>query len=62
MNQEHQDPEKKPTPLERFVARLQKIVAPDIDPNDQVRIMLRLLMIVGVIYYLGTGIFGILTA
>lgn len=58
-----QTPEQKPDPTlsARFLDRLRRIFAPDVDPNDQVRIVLRLAMIVGIVYYLGMGFYGILT-
>ncbi|WP_409968091.1 hypothetical protein RFF05_16405 [Bengtsoniella intestinalis] len=56
-----ESPTQKPNILERFVEQLRKWFAPDIEPTDQVRILLRFAMIIGVVYYLGTGIIGILS-
>lgn len=51
-----------PTEFDRSITWIHRIFARDIDPNDQTRILLRLLMIVGAIWYLGRGFYGIFTS
>ncbi len=40
--------------------RVRLLIARDIDPSDKVRVYIRIIVVAGILYYIGTGVWGIL--
>lgn len=40
--------------------RVRLLIARDIDPSDKVRVYIRIIVVAGILYYIGTGAWGIL--
>ncbi len=40
--------------------RVRLLIARDIDPTDKVRVYIRIIVVAGILYYIGTGVWGIL--
>ncbi len=58
-------PESKPevdpaTLYDPITNRVRLLIARDIDPTDKVRVYIRMIVVAGILYYIGTGVWGIL--